>query len=200
MSDNPLFRPSFEKILGHKSEAEFASERLCRLEDAVTDYLLQHLGLAGYRPQVLRASCVGYRTMAGLYRIFPQFPIYLFVRQYKNLDKDITIRRVFEQFRLTKPAKEWDLTEEEIPEGFDGHRGVAFLWPYMKQNKTRQGGLMVLHDWPANDNEVTGSRLSFREDDGHVWFLETLARLVVVIDANWAGRDFGETENSQFDD
>ena len=94
---------------------------------------------------------------------------------------------MFERFEKLKIASHWQDALAERPSEYE-YSGLVFSFPYLKSVKLRdgRGGALVLHNYQGYDGDVAGMRLTTREVTGDPLHIETLQRLLLVLeDGGW---------------
>ena len=124
-----------------------------------------------------------YIALAEFHRRFPSFPIYLFARRIRDVEKDNPIHRIFMDFENRSFTKAYLALADQLPDGVEIY-GLVFHWPHTGDHSgdaCERLPALVLHNRP---NVPVANRLQFvrRHDERQTLYLEHLSSMLAAID------------------
>lgn len=205
---NDSYRPSFSDLSGDK---DWRANEQTQFETQIVDHLFNYYDLSrSVRAEIFQETRHGEGqsrlTFQAFFERFPTFPIYLVIRKFRNIVDDASVNRIFSDFLRRKFVKEYEIIEDEIPDGYEGPVGLVFFWPHLKgqikRKKTekvsgvreRGGSLgLVLHNRHIVQ-EVPGVRIWWISKGKAQLVIEPLSVLLNSIDKDSSGRKWHPDE------
>jgi hypothetical protein len=129
---------------GGLSDSAASSE--AKYEDKVVSYLLYRFHISRHKSQLLTEAQRRFgRAMLSLpifFERFPSFPVYLTVAQIPFIERECTVRKLFNSFSTRQMVKKYEefIDEQLLPLEFgDKPLGLVFPWPHIEHG-------LILHD------------------------------------------------------
>lgn len=180
----------YKKLIEDTTIEEHTAREEARFEDDVVYHLLIRHGLHELRRTMLAEHKELYgrpQLTLAAYHLAVTCPVYFRAVKIAGVAEDLRLHRLFERFEKLKIASHWQDALAERPSEYE-YSGLVFSFPYLKSVKLRdgRGGALVLHNYQGYDGDVAGMRLTTREVTGDPLHIETLQRLLLVLeDGGW---------------
>lgn len=143
-------------FVGADGEVDRSEQRDAQYEDKVVGHLLYRFHLSRFKAQLLmdwqRHCGKAALALPAFFRRFPTFPIYLTALQIPFIERECTVRRLFNSMSTRPMVKRYEefVSEGLIPEDFaDKALGLVFPWPHIDHGLILHDGLVDIENKPA---------------------------------------------------
>lgn len=131
-------------------------------EDKAIGYILYKFRLSRYKPRLLTESQHRFGRMALsaplFLEFFPTFPFFVTAARVPYIEKDCTVRRLFNSISTRQVVKRYEQIIEEglVPEVFrDKPIGLLFPWPHIDHGLILHDGVLDFEAKPAVGEKPT---------------------------------------------